>query len=48
MVFELLDTDLQKIINSKQGLSGDHTRFFIYQVMARFQIRSRVLCRAKG
>lgn len=30
---ELMDTDLQKIINSNQKLSNDHVSFILYQVL---------------
>lgn len=32
MVFELMDTDLHQIIQSKQALSGEHCQYFLYQV----------------
>lgn len=33
MVTELMDTDLHKVIYSKQKLSSDHIKFFIYQTL---------------
>ncbi len=35
LVFELMDTDLHQIIQSKQTLSEEHCRYFLYQVRAR-------------
>lgn len=32
LVFELMDTDLHQIIQSKQNLSEEHCRYFLYQV----------------
>ena len=32
VVYELMDTDLQHIIHSKQPLSDEHCQYFIYQV----------------
>lgn len=32
LVFELMDTDLHQIIQSKQTLSEEHCRYFLYQV----------------
>jgi len=33
LVFEKMDTDLFKIINSKQPLSNDHYKFIMYQIL---------------
>jgi len=33
IVCELLDTDLQQIINSKQSLTDEHCQYFLYQVL---------------
>ncbi|KAJ3447924.1 mitogen-activated protein kinase [Anaeramoeba flamelloides] len=33
LVTELLATDLRKIINSKQQLTEDHVRYFLYQIL---------------
>ena len=33
LVFEKMDTDLFKIINSKQLLSNDHYKFIMYQIL---------------
>ena len=30
---ELMDSDLHKVIQSKQKLSDDHNRFFMYQIL---------------
>ena len=35
LVFELMDTDLHQIIHSKQTLSEEHCRYFLYQVRPR-------------
>lgn len=34
LVYDLMDTDLHKIVVSKQPLSDEHFRFFLYQVRA--------------
>lgn len=33
LVYELMDTDLHHIIKSSQPLSGDHCKYFIFQVL---------------
>lgn len=33
MVMELMDTDLSRVIYSKQELTDDHIQFFIYQIL---------------
>ena len=33
LVFELMQTDLEKIINSRQVLSEDHVKFFVFQLL---------------
>lgn len=32
-VFDIMETDLDQIVKSKQPLSSDHTQFFIYQIL---------------
>lgn len=36
MVYEVMDTDLHRIIKSSQSLSDDHCRYFLFQVLPRF------------
>ena len=33
IVFDLMESDLHRIIQSKQELTDDHVRFFIYQLL---------------
>ncbi|KAG0493015.1 hypothetical protein HPP92_006413 [Vanilla planifolia] len=33
LVYELMDTDLQRIIKSRQQLSNDHLQFFLFQLL---------------
>ena len=33
MVFELLETDMQRVISSRQVLSEDHIKYFVYQLL---------------
>ena len=33
LVFEYMDTDLQKIFRSSQFMSGDHVKFILYQIL---------------
>jgi serine/threonine protein kinase len=33
IVQDLMETDLDRVINSRQGLSIDHVRFFVYQLL---------------
>ena len=35
LVFEVMDTDLHQIIQSRQALSEEHCKYFLYQVRAR-------------
>lgn len=36
---ELMDTDLHKIIYSRQALSDDHVQYFVYQVSVRADLQ---------
>ena len=33
MTMELMDTDLSRVIYSKQELTNDHVQYFIYQII---------------
>src|SRR5688500_2540347 len=33
MVFELMDTDMSRIINSKNALTDEHYQYFVYQML---------------
>ena len=33
LVYELMDTDLHQIVRSSQGLSDEHTQYFLYQIL---------------
>ena len=33
IIFELMETDLYRVIHSTQVLTEDHAKFFIYQVL---------------
>lgn len=33
MTMELMDTDLSRVIYSKQELTNDHVQYFIYQIL---------------
>jgi len=33
LVYELMDTDLHQIVRSSQGLSDEHTQYFVYQIL---------------
>jgi len=37
MVLDLMETDLHRIIHSKQDLSDDHIQFFVYQILKGLQ-----------
>jgi len=36
LVTELLETDLNRVIKSGQALTGDHVKYFIYQILRAF------------
>ena len=33
LVYELMDTDLHQILRSSQGLSDEHSQYFLYQIL---------------
>lgn len=33
IVFDFMDTDLKKVLESNQSLSNDHVKYFIYQII---------------
>ena len=33
LVFEYMQTDLEKVINSKMNLTDEHIKFFVYQIL---------------
>ena len=47
LVQELMDFDLHRVIQSRQVLTGDHIKFFLYQVWATVGVDARTCTSAR-